>query len=112
MKGVCVLGCFFFSSRRRHTRWTGDWSSDVCSSDLEEAKKLAALGYVGTPRNRSGPLPDPRDEIGHLPEIKAAFHLADLRRDDEAIPAFRALLERNPHLQDVWSKLGEVLVDS
>src|SRR6266581_8877970 len=26
--------CFFFSSRRRHTRWTGDWSSDVCSSDL------------------------------------------------------------------------------
>src|SRR5579863_10477911 len=26
--------CFFFSSRRRHTIWTGDWSSDVCSSDL------------------------------------------------------------------------------
>src|SRR5690348_13208222 len=25
---------FFFSSRRRHTSWTGDWSSDVCSSDL------------------------------------------------------------------------------
>src|SRR5690348_2354043 len=24
---------FFFSSKRRHTRWTGDWSSDVCSSD-------------------------------------------------------------------------------
>src|SRR2546426_5599751 len=27
---------FFFSSRRRHTRLQGDWSSDVCSSDLEE----------------------------------------------------------------------------
>src|SRR5690348_17996503 len=27
---------FFFSSRRRHTRWTGDWSSDVCSSDLKK----------------------------------------------------------------------------
>src|SRR6266581_6349371 len=26
--------CFFLSSRRRHTIWTGDWSSDVCSSDL------------------------------------------------------------------------------
>src|SRR5437870_12968206 len=25
---------FFFSSRRRHTRWPRDWSSDVCSSDL------------------------------------------------------------------------------
>src|SRR5207253_7223446 len=27
-------GKFFFSSRRRHTRWPRDWSSDVCSSDL------------------------------------------------------------------------------
>src|SRR5437660_4307062 len=27
---------FFFSSRRRHTRWPRDWSSDVCSSDLNE----------------------------------------------------------------------------
>src|SRR5690554_7172894 len=27
--------CFFFSSRRRHTRCGRDWSSDVCSSDLE-----------------------------------------------------------------------------
>src|SRR5690348_13704543 len=36
----CVLVCvfFFFSSRRRHTRWTGDWSSDVCSSDLGAEK--------------------------------------------------------------------------
>ena len=29
---MCVF--FFFSSRRRHTRYIGDWSSDVCSSDL------------------------------------------------------------------------------
>src|SRR6266487_1738387 len=29
---------FFFSSRRRHTSWTGDWSSDVCSSDLDDAE--------------------------------------------------------------------------
>src|SRR5438309_7394348 len=28
------VDCFFFSSRRRHTRWNCDWSSDVCSSDL------------------------------------------------------------------------------
>src|SRR5437870_8922139 len=33
---LCVfLFFFFFSSRRRHTRWPRDWSSDVCSSDLE-----------------------------------------------------------------------------
>src|SRR5690625_5020948 len=29
-----VVCFFFFSSRRRHTRWPRDWSSDVCSSDL------------------------------------------------------------------------------
>src|SRR5690625_6384745 len=29
-----VFVFFFFSSRRRHTRWPRDWSSDVCSSDL------------------------------------------------------------------------------
>src|SRR5437764_15463243 len=29
---------FFFSSRRRHTRYIGDWSSDVCSSDLDPGK--------------------------------------------------------------------------
>src|SRR5437762_10687680 len=29
-----LVMCFFFSSRRRHTRYIGDWSSDVCSSDL------------------------------------------------------------------------------
>src|SRR5437762_5242970 len=34
-KRVCKfrLAKFFFSSRRRHTRYIGDWSSDVCSSD-------------------------------------------------------------------------------
>src|SRR5690606_41868341 len=31
----CLL-LFFFSSRRRHTRFSRDWSSDVCSSDLVE----------------------------------------------------------------------------
>src|SRR2546427_10215477 len=36
-----VIG-FFFSSRRRHTRFDCDWSSDVCSSDLDLAIFLAA----------------------------------------------------------------------
>src|SRR6266850_2477888 len=37
---VSTTNCFiyfFFSSRRRHTRLQGDWSSDVCSSDLHPA---------------------------------------------------------------------------
>src|SRR5690625_6979244 len=36
----CQLTYFFFTSRRRHTRWPRDWSSDVCSSDLYNCNKL------------------------------------------------------------------------
>src|SRR5689334_13644249 len=39
---------FFFSSRRRHTRWNCDWSSDVCSSDL------GFLDPTGRARDREG----------------------------------------------------------
>src|SRR5689334_24456619 len=35
---------FFFSSRRRHTRWNCDWSSDVCSSDLKYLDSKFKLG--------------------------------------------------------------------
>src|SRR5688572_31569034 len=35
---------FFFSSRRRHTRFDCDWSSDVCSSDLPGMRFLLVLG--------------------------------------------------------------------
>src|SRR5207253_4527383 len=34
---------FFFSSRRRHTRWPRDWSSDVCSSDLPNPAKALKI---------------------------------------------------------------------
>src|SRR5256885_13221598 len=37
---VDSFGLFFFSSRRRHTRLQGDWSSDVCSSDLAPAREV------------------------------------------------------------------------
>src|SRR6266702_5995733 len=35
---------FFFSSRRRHTRWPRDWSSDVCSSDLDLPPPVPGCG--------------------------------------------------------------------
>src|SRR5437764_14079250 len=38
---------FFFSSRRRHTSYIGDWSSDVCSSDLRHAEAVGPRPYVG-----------------------------------------------------------------
>src|SRR5437762_8498381 len=42
---IVVFFFFFFSSRRRHTRYIGDWSSDVCSSDLDFV--LFAFGGAG-----------------------------------------------------------------
>src|SRR5256885_10677673 len=44
--------CFFFSSRRRHTRLQGDWSSDVCSSDLGEGTTADITEGLAT---RAGP---------------------------------------------------------
>src|SRR5688500_20394248 len=46
---------FFFSSRRRHTRLQGDWSSDVCSSDLR------SCGCRSTPARR--PPERDRDQV-------------------------------------------------
>src|SRR5690606_40416532 len=56
---------FFFSSRRRHTRFSRDWSSDVCSSDLElgpfgrdhaglEAQRVAALDEIAEQPEAAG----------------------------------------------------------
>src|ERR1022692_1058577 len=40
------LFCFFFSSRRRHTRLQGDWSSDLCSSDLLATNLVLGLNSI------------------------------------------------------------------
>src|SRR5207237_7761469 len=37
---------FFFSSRRRHTRFKCDWSSDVCSSDLDDDGARGGVGEL------------------------------------------------------------------
>src|SRR5258706_9735600 len=49
MNGSALVSCFaffffFFSSRRRHTRLVSDWSSDVCSSDLQQQRVHAMRG--------------------------------------------------------------------
>src|SRR5207248_6978992 len=66
---------FFFSSRRRHTRSYGDWSSDVCSSDLvalgdqhvargvdAKGNMLIAKGYSVTHYAFSSPIGSGRSE--------------------------------------------------
>src|SRR5690606_39537531 len=41
---------FFFSSRRRHTRFSRDWSSDVCSSDLDRVRDISRADAVTVAR--------------------------------------------------------------
>src|SRR6266481_10181377 len=70
---VMVGLLFFFSSRRRHTRWNCDWSSDVCSSDLgggpiglEMAQAHARLGARVTVLEAAGILAKDDPELAVL----------------------------------------------
>src|SRR2546426_11492773 len=70
---------FFFSSRRRHTRLQGDWSSDVCSSDLDEApgervlehdhRRRLAHRVLGLPAAVAQDLFDQRDQLADLHHV-------------------------------------------
>src|SRR5258707_11776810 len=67
---LAVHRLFFFSSRRRHTRYWRDWSSDVCSSDLY----IANIIPWRPPGNRT---PTPQESQICLPFIKRQIELAD-----------------------------------
>src|SRR5207245_8816970 len=60
---------FFLSSRRRHTRCYRDWSSDVCSSDLEELIELCKVAakyqgkYISHMRSEGNQLLEALDEL-------------------------------------------------
>src|SRR2546429_7299602 len=45
-RGGALRCSFFFSSRRRHTRCSRDWSSDVCSSDLSRDEEKGPHGEI------------------------------------------------------------------
>src|SRR5438477_6385609 len=54
MCGIIQAFLFFFSSRRRHTKLTCDWSSDVCSSDLRAVVVAAPESWVARARRILG----------------------------------------------------------
>src|SRR3989475_3239572 len=78
------LFCFFFSSRRRHTRFDCDWSSDVCSSDLLNHPNIAQIyGLEGARASRcivmelvEGDTLEERLKRGPIP-IKEALAIAE-----------------------------------
>src|SRR5439155_12594419 len=81
-----ICGFFFFSSRRRHTRWPRDWSSDVCSSDLVGQPRRRQLAMVEPPGRRSISLADgrarpaaPASPAGR-PDPQAAGGLSEIGR--------------------------------
>src|SRR2546426_5280782 len=101
------LRLFFFSSRRRHTRLQGDWSSDVCSSDLELQREhgLALifithnLGIVARMCDRVAVM-----YAGRLVEIGPVRRIFD----SPAHPYTRALLESIPRLADSRARLTAI----
>jgi len=82
------------------------------SSDPEQIKKLAALGYISasTADLGKGDLPAPRDRIGAVSQLKAGFGAMHAGRYAEAVAVFDKLLKAEPGMTDVWQMYGESLI--
>jgi choline-sulfatase len=76
--------------------------------DPEEAKKLEALGYLGSIKNPEGPLPDPKDRIADLANLLHANRLSAEGKQKEAAALVRKILDANPRFTDAWAKLGSI----
>src|SRR5260370_28488691 len=61
--------CVFFSSRRRHTRFKCDWSSDVCSSDLKKGDRVKGVIKSITDFGVFIGLPGSIDGLVHLSDL-------------------------------------------
>src|SRR5690348_17698081 len=72
---------FCFSSRRRHTRWTGDWSSDVCSSDLNGLTTAEGKEFqVGERKGQKAAEPKPAADSAVLAEWKSSETVCEWAR--------------------------------
>src|SRR6266487_4552093 len=98
-----VVFVFFFSSRRRHTRWTGDWSSDVCFSDLALPQFGAAACELGRALEVAGTLlrQRPRDERAAVAGrvVGGAEPVADMREERPCTLALAAVRERERQIR-------------
>src|SRR5258707_1879462 len=69
-----MVNVFFFSSRRRHTRYWRDWSSDVCSSDLHDGSETMTTMLTVCDYTRNGPQWLLRRSTGQVHERGGSFH--------------------------------------
>jgi tetratricopeptide (TPR) repeat protein len=79
------------------------------ASDPEQVKKLASLGYLGStsaPETAKN-LPNPRDHVGEIRELKAAVALAG--RPEETLSRLRSIVRRNPSMVDAWWQIADLL---
>src|SRR5690606_39830258 len=81
-----------FSSRRRHTRFSRDWSSDVCSSDLAVAGTAGCLGQDAT-----RPIPPPATMDKTSSAIRAGQGRGEPDGPDPAAGAWRLSTAPSPH---------------
>lgn len=79
-------------------------------ADSEAREKLAALGYLGGAVETGGPLPDPRESLPALREVKTAFRLAAAGKNAEAVVLFREVLAKFPGFFDARFELAQTLV--
>src|SRR2546430_5072901 len=82
---LCV---FFFSSRRRHTRFDCDWSSDVCSSDLDHAAGYMWIDVMNTTVLAAGTAPNVTGRVVALVSVSVFDAVNGIE------PRFRPLQDR------------------
>jgi len=81
--------------------------SPPAAVDPEEAKKLAALGYLGsTAASEAVSLADPKEHIGELRQMASAMAAAQRRDYRGAIAIYREVLAKNPKFPDAWGQLA------
>lgn len=73
----------------------------------EEADKLAALGYIGSMRDEtSGELPDPKDHIADIEQMRVAARAEERGDAAEARRIYEEVLARNPRFTDAWIRMA------
>src|SRR5690625_1979550 len=112
---------FFFSSRRRHTRWPRDWSSDVCSSDLlARPADNARAGVLADALDRATETllhegKSPQRKLGSIDNRGSHFYLATYwaqelakqSEDTELATAFRPIAKE---LTDGEEQIAQELI--